>query len=456
MIRAVWALVKIAIVVAVVVWIAERPGTIAIDWMNYKFTFHVGFFLLAMLAIVVLGIIVFSVIKTALDMPKNIARYRDITDKDKGLKALTLGLSAVAAGDAKSAGYQATRAKKFLKSDDALATLLEAQAARLGGSEIDAGRAFIALMDNKDAGFLGVRGLLQSALDCGDFAGALELGHKALEMHPKQAWILQTIYSLEIRAGNWDSARKILYRAEKAAAIPIQRANSDRVAMFLAEADIAKAQGNEELLYQSLVKAHKIDKNFIPTVLRLGRMYLARGKQKAAVSMIEAAWKKQPHPGLMALWNDACPPVTDGDTMIRVRWFEKLLALNPESVEGLQALASVLIDAGLWGEARKHLEKAEEIRPNVNLYKIWARLEDCVTHDDNAVRSWLEKAADAPRERVWICGETGRVYEEWVPISDQGLFNTIVWDFSLGRNNFSNVMIGGQRSLSQALLEAPR
>ena len=455
MIRALWTLVKISIVVAAVVWIAEHPGTIQIVWLEYDMTIHIGFFLFALLVLVVAGIVIFSMVKGALDMPKTLVRYRDMTNKDKGFKALTIGLTAVAAGDAKSASYQAHRARAFLSNDNPLPTLLEAQAARLKGDELEASRAFIALMDNKDAAFMGVRGLLQSALDNGDYKSALELGHRALEDYPKQGWILCIVYDLEIKARNWDSAKKILYRAEKAGAIAVNKAQSDRVAMLLAEAEEFKQLGQEEFFFRALNKAYKFDKNFLPTALRLGRMYIERGKQKAAVSLVEKAWKRNPHPGLVALWAEAYQPPKDNDPMARVRWFEKLLSYNTESVEGLQALANVMIQEGLWGEARKHLEKAETIRPNVSLYKLWARLEERATHDDAEVRSWLEKAADAPRERVWICSETGRIYDEWSPISDQGLFNTIIWDFPQGRSVHSS-LLNAPYHMTAPLLESSK
>lgn len=433
MIRALFTLLKIAIVVAVVVWIAENPGTIEIDWLNYKLTFHIGMFIFALFILVVLGIIIFSLIKGALDLPKTMTRYRDMTNKEKGLKAVTIGLSAVAAGDTKGASYQAKRAQNLLGGENALPKLLEAQAARLRGEEMDASKAFMALMDDKDGSFLGVRGLLQSALDIGDYKGALELGHKALDDYPKQGWILSIVYDLEVRLHNWKSAFQILYRAEKAGVITPEKASSDRVAMLLAQADDAKALGDETQKFRLLQKAYKTNTSFVPAAIRLGRLHIERSKYKAAASLVEKAWKKQPHPSLVSLWEEIYQAKGYEDEMERVRWFEKLLTFNPDSVEGLQALASVMIQEGLWGEARKQLEKAETIRPNVNLYKLWARLEERATHDDKAVREWLEKAADAPRERVWICSATGRVYEEWVPISDQGLFNTIIWDFPQGR-----------------------
>ncbi len=433
MIRTLFTLIKIIIVVAIIVWVAENPGTISIDWLHYKLTFHIGAFLFTLFILVVLGILIFSLIKTVLDWPKTMARYREMTGKEKGLKAVTIGLNAVAAGDSKGASYQAKRAGFFLGENHALAKLLEAQAARLRGEGLEASRAFMALMENKDCSFLGVRGMLQAAIDHGDYNSALEFGNRALKDYPKTGWILAVVYDLEIKARRWDEARHILYRAEKQGVITSEKANSDRVAMLLAQAADAKLEGHEEVMFRSLQKAHRMDPSSIPAVVRLGRMYIERKKHKAAASVIEKTWKEKPHPDLVSVWEEAFRPASDNDPMGRVRWFEKLLSFNPRSVEGLMSLARVLMQEGLWGEARKYLKQAEAIRPNVNLYKLWARLEERATHNHSAARAWLEMAADAPRERVWICNETGRIYEEWVPISDQGLFNTIVWDFPQGR-----------------------
>ncbi len=429
MIRSFLLLFKIVILVAIVIWVAERPGTITIDWLQYKATFHVGFFILLMMFLVLIGIVIFSIIKAFFD----VFNSNSSRNKDKGIKAVTIGLSAVAAGDSKNALYQAQRAKKFLGNKNALAKLLEAQAARLNGGELEAANLFTDLLCNKNAEFLGIRGLLQSALDSGDDKGALELVYRALKLYPRQIWLLQIAYDLEIKLHRWNDANKILDILEKYNAIEHKNANSDRVAMFLAQADIAKENDDFPLMVRNLKKAYRLDNLFIPTITRLGEVYLSQGKRKKVVFMVEKAWKARPHPDLVDLWGRAAPPIRDNDKMAYVRWFEKLLDFVPDSVEGLQALANVLISEGLWGEARRKLERAEEIRPNVNLYRIWARLEERATHDDSAVCAWLEKAANAPLERVWICSKTGRIYDRWSAISDQGLFNTIIWDFPQGR-----------------------
>ncbi|MCB1592501.1 MAG: heme biosynthesis protein HemY [Alphaproteobacteria bacterium] len=454
MIRALWFLVKASVVVAIAVWLADQEGSIVIDWAPYKLTFHVGVFLLALFVLLFLSNLIFSVIKGILDMPKSFQRYRDITNREKGYRALTIGLTAIAAGDSKSASYQAHRARAFLKVEDGLVKLLEAQSARLNGEEEKAGQIFASLLEDKNAAFLGVRGLLQNAMDSGDYAGALELGRKGLAMYPKQTWLLKIVYHLEIRNRDWEAARKTLYRIEKTGEFPVNKANSDRVAMYIAEAEDARARGDEKTHYRALNKAYKCDKRFVPSVMRLGRMYLARGNKAAAASMIEDAWKLTPHPGLVPLWEEAMPRGKQGDTAVRVNWYERLMALNPDHVEGMLAMASVLIQEGLWGEAKKYLKKIDLLQPSVRLYKLWARLEEKSTGNDEAVKIWLEKASDAPREKVWICSETGHVYDDWKPVTDHGYFNTIVWDYPQSRHHDTALRLVSKVS-SEPLLEAP-
>jgi HemY protein len=454
MIRALWFLIKVGVVVAIAVWLAEQEGSIVIDWAPYKLTFHVGLFLFSLFVLLFLSNLLFSVIKGTLDLPKSLRRYKDITDREKGYRALTIGLTAIAAGDTKNASYQAHRARTFLKDEDGLVKLLEAQSARLDGQEAKAGQIFASLLEDKNAAFLGVRGLLQSAMDSGDYAGALELGRKGLSMYPKQAWLLKIVYHLEIRNRDWESARKTLFRLEKTGEIAVNKANSDRVAMYLAEAEDAQSRGDEKELYRNLQKAYKCDRRFVPGVMRLAEMFLKRGNKSAVIGMIEEAWKITPHPGLVPLWDRAAPASKKGDTVARVKWYERLLLLNPENVEGLLAMTDVLIQEGLWGEAKKYLQKADAVGPSVRLYKLWARLEEKSTGNDEAVKIWLEKASDAPREKVWICSETGHVYDRWMPVSDQGYFNTIIWDMPQSRHHDAALRLVSKVS-NEPLLEAP-
>ena len=206
MFRALWFVVKLVLIVALVVWVAERPGNVRLDWVDlqgneFVINVQIGLFLAALIGVCLLSIMIYSVIKGFADFPKSFSNYKEIKAREKGYTALTKGLAAVAAGDTKAANKQAEKARKFLPDDTGLPLLLDAQAARLDGRESDAAESFVALLEDKNASFLGVRGLLQSALDAQDYETAYTLASKALSSYPKQEWVLKIAFDLQVRLG---------------------------------------------------------------------------------------------------------------------------------------------------------------------------------------------------------------------------------------------------------------
>lgn len=436
MLRTLFFFLKIAVLVAIALWVAERPGTVRIEWLDTTVTMHMGVFLLGALGIMLLAMVLFRVLKGLADLPKTMSRYKRETGREKGYRALTLGLTAVAAGDRKAARYQAFRARKFLPDDQGLPRLLEAQAARLNGDENAAAEYFAGLLENKDAAFLGIRGLLQGALEDNDLETARLLADRALELHPKQKWILKIAYDLQIRARDFESALVTLYRAEKAGALPTEKANSDRIAMLLMKSSQHMQSGQPAQAIKEMEKAYSYDKRYIPTIVYLAKAYLLRGQRRKAVKVIEKAWKENTHPDLVTLWLESMPQSKKDNKAGRLKWCARLVTLNTKSAEAHLAVAKTSMDCELWGEARSALNMAEAIRPSARLYKLYAELEERSTHDEIAIKSWLEKAADAPFDRVWICKETGRIYADWSPVAEpHGSFNSIVWDFPASNDN---------------------
>ena len=430
MLKALWFMVKVGLLAALAVWLAELPGEVRVQWSEYTFIIQVGAFMAITAMAMLLAIFCYNVIRTFVDFPRSWRRYVEIRRREKGYRALTLGLTAVAAGDAKSAVQHAQRAGKLMPEDKGLPVLLKAQAARLDGREEDARDHFVALLESKDAAFLGVRGLLQAALDMQHYGKALELARQALKLHPKQPWILTTVYDLEIRQRDWDSARRTLQRAEKFGAIPHERARRDRAAMLLAEADVLAKEGRYKDALKPAKAALAQDEDFAPAVLRVARLSNLAGKRKQAIAMIERAWKRSPHPEFMQVWDALAPRGNAKKAMSRMQWTEQLIKLNEENAISQIEAGRVAMEEGLWGEARSHFRRAEILEPNASLYRALATLEERSAKNEEAALQWLEKANDAAPGRAWVCMETGRIYDQWQPVAlPHGAFNTIRWDF---------------------------
>ena len=454
MIKALWFAVKVGALIALAVWIADRPGTVRIDWVEYTITVHTGLFLLALLAAFLLTLFIYQTIKTFVGLPSSVRRYNEIKAREKGYTALTQGLTAVAAGDTKAAVAQSKKAMKLLDGDTGLPLLLQAQAARLDGREEDARESFVALLEDKDASFLGVRGLLQAALDGGDDKGALALAERALELHPKQGWILKITYDLQLKLQQWYRAEKVLARAEKSGAMSAEKAKSDRVALYLAQAEKDLADGHRADATLMVKKALKLDPGFTPASMMMADVHVKDGAAKKAQTVILKTWKTQPRGALAVYWMGLLDEEKAKDHLAKLRWIEKLLKANGESAAGLRLAGIAATEAGLWGEARGYFARAEELGPSASLYKRWAELEERSTHDEEKVRTLLEKAASAPGDKVWVCRETGNVYERWHPVAQpHGSFNTIVWD--VPSTGGPVVMLSEKAGMAEALIEAP-
>jgi HemY protein len=303
MFRAIWFAVKLGILVAIAVWVANRPGYIEIDWLGYDIRAHIGFVLLVLLIFLLLSLILYRFFLSLFAFSKVWRHYKQQKRRIKGYRALTLGLSAVAAGDAKVASYQAFRMRNLLPEDKGLSLLLEAQAARLKGDNEAARNFFEELMKDKDTAFLGLRGIMLAAIEDGDIEQALSLARKGLSIHPKQPWILRMVYKLELRNHEWVSAEKTLKAARKHKAIGQEQADSDRVALYLFQAGQEQEKGHPGKALSFARKAHRLAPDFSPATVKLTEFYLDAGKKRSAASIVRTAWKNHPHPDLIPLWD---------------------------------------------------------------------------------------------------------------------------------------------------------
>lgn len=428
MLRALWFFLQLSVIVAASVWLISQRGAVDIVWNDYTVSVQIGLFLLALALFIILLFTLYRVFLFLADAPGVFSRKRHEKNRKKGYSALTRGFVALAAGDEKKASALAREVRKLLPDERGLPLLLEAQAARLRGDEGAARGAFEKLLEDEDAAFLGIRGLLKSSLDAGDAQKALSYARAALDKNPKQPWVLKSVYDLELRNRHWVAAHELLPRLRKYKAIAEEEAGRDEIALLMIRAEEDRIAGFDSGWLQKAERAHKIDPAFAPLVLALGDYYLSQNKKGKVIALVEKAWKIAPHPDLAVLWDRLAPEDKASDPLRRLRWFEKLLGLSPDNAESHIAAARAAMEAGLAGEARAHLIMAETLRPAASVYRLRADLEEQTTHSAPAVREWLDKAASAAPDPVWFCAQTGTIYNRWSPVAEpQGLFNTIRW-----------------------------
>jgi HemY protein len=430
MVRAVWFFIQLVAIIAVSVWIIERPGQIVVRFSDYTVTAQLGAGLLVLAVLVLTSLLVYRVLRSIVDFPIFLKRRSDEATRKKGFQALTRGFVAIAAGNAKDANNYARQTKRLLTGETGLPLLLEAQAARLRGDEGKARLIFTELLKDKDAAFFGVRGLLKSALDAQDYETALDHARRALALNPKQPWILRMVYELELHTRRWKAAQATAKKIVRYKAMDPAQVKSNEIAILLHRARQSELNGEKNDALNYIRKAYKLDKFFIPTVLAELKHVMEQGKTRKAKSILQKAWKHSPHPDLLPYWEELAPQNTKRDPMKKLKYYEKILALKPESVEGQLAVARAAIDQSLWGEAKAYLAAAEKIYPVADIYRLRAEIEKRTTKNEEVVHNYLEKASEAPAGKVWYCKKTGHIYDRWSAVAEpHGTFNTIEWGY---------------------------
>jgi len=416
---------SLAVVIAAVVWFSDRPGAVSIEWQGWLIELSVSQLALAAAVALVVLVFIVELVRSAGKAPKKLREWHRTSRRERGYRALTHGMVAVAAGDSKEANRQARRADVLLN-EPPLTMLLSAQAAQLNGDEAAAARYFNNMLDRPETAFLGFRGLLIQAQKNNDRRAALQYAERAYELQPKTPWVLTTMFDLQVGEGRWRAALATLEEAVKRKAIGADIARDRRATVLLGCSAEAEAAGDLSDALRFAQRANTLAPDFLPAVLRTVDIMVRTDKVRPASRIIQNAWVRTPHPALARIYGE----IGDSDDALkRVKRYERLLSFNPEHPESHIALAETALDAELWGEARNHLERAAGDDPSARVCRMMADLEERSGENPESARSWLLRASAAPTDPAWICRDCGAVWDNWAPVcGDCGSLGSQSWE----------------------------
>ncbi len=431
--RALPALVAIALLIAGAVFIADRPGDVAIAWQGWRIDTSVAVVVMAAVVVGVVAAVLFNLLRWIVGGPKAWMRSRRERRRRHGYRALTQGMVAVAAGDAEEAQKLARKADALL-AEPPLTLLLSAQAAQLNGDERAAARYFTAMLERAETEFLGLRGLLIQALKGGDEATALRLTERARTLRPRTPWVLSHLHELQARAGQWAAAEATLIEATRRNALPPPEGKRRQAVTLHENAREADAQGRGGEAMRLEAKALALAPSFAPIVARYAEMLHQRGQARRARRALETAWHATPHPVLAASYRALH---ADELPLARLKRIERLVSFHAGHLESHLALAAAALEARLWGEARRHLTAAGaggEDAAAPRLCRLMAELEEAEHGDHAASHMWLARAAGTDAaDPAWVCGACGSENARWTALCpDCRGFATLAWSGAAG------------------------
>jgi HemY protein len=408
-------------------WLADRPGTVDINWQGNNIHLSVMTLILGFLASLFFLMLLWWLIKNVIIAPGRVSHHMRVKNREKGLDAVSRGLIAVSAGDAALAGKLASKAGRKLHSDS-LSTLLKAQAAQLAGDRTTARRLYEAMLENPETEVAGLRGLYLEARREKEIEAARQFAQKAVERNPRLSWSTQALLEIQSRSGQWSQALKTLDLARKNKKVDKKTANRQRAVLLTAQA-LENEQNDMDTALTQALEAHRLAPDLVPAADVAGRLLATQGHVAKASRILTDTWEISPHPDLALTYAHARPGDSPRDRLTRVK---QLALRTPHNMEGPVAVAEAAIESHDWDEARTALKGLLDNQPTERVCTLMARIEGGEFGDKGRVREWLARAVRAPKDPSWTAD--GYVSEHWAPVSPiTGRLDAFEWKVPVER-----------------------
>lgn len=427
MIRVVVFLVIVGLLALGVAWLADRPGQVSITWLGYQIETSVMVAIAGIAALVSIAMLLIALIRVLWRSPRIVADATRRRRTNKGLRAISRGLVAIGAGDARAAQRHRAEAERYASSEP-LTLLLRAQAAQLSGDRRNAEAAFRAMAERGETKLLGLRGLYIEAQRHEDSKAARLFAEEAAKSAPTLPWAAEATLAYRCAAGDFEGALRVIEVNLANRLIDKKTYRRQRAVLLTAQA-LASEEQDRDRAKALVLEAVTLAPELVPAAALAARFVSEPGETRRAARIIEKAWKANPHPELA----DAYAYLRIGDSARdRLQRIEKLSALRPGHVEGQIALARAAIDATEFALARRTLEgllyssrsfsaAQDEERgaagsgPTQRVLVLMAELEEREHGDEGRAREWMTRAVRAPRDPAWTAD--GYVSDRWMPVS---------------------------------------
>jgi len=433
-----WSIIKVAVFIALVaaasfaaIYLLELDGGVRIVMAGQEINLTP---LMAVIALALLVIAIYVLLKLASLLiavlrfingdETAISRYFDRNRQEKGYRALSEGMMALASGEWNTAISKAARAERLLRKP-ALTNLLTAQAAEMSGDRAKAEEVYKRLVKNEKTRFVGVRGIMRQKLSQGDTDTALKLAETAFSLKPRHEEVQDTLLKLQAKAEDWAGARRTLRAKLKYGSMPRDVYKRRDAVLALTEAKDVLDAGKTVEAKEEAIEANRLSPDLVPAAVMAARGYIADGSKRHATRIVRKAWDAQPHPDLAAVFAEIEPDESPAD---RLKRFQKLLKIHPDHRESRLVDAELHIAAEDFPGARRALGSLAEDEPDARALTIMAAIERGEGSSDAVVKGWLARALSAPRGPQWVCESCHHIHSEWVPVCENcQSFDTLSW-----------------------------
>ena len=408
MIRLLFFFVLLAVLAYGGMLLIQHPGHVDMNWFGYQIQTSAA---LLVIAVAIAAVVAWVVIRIVVGLPSFVRLAARQRRREKGYTALSRGLVAVGAGDARGATRASAQASRYLK-DDSLALMLEAQAANLGGNLGGGGRAYQALAQREETRTLGLRGLFAEASRRGDDEAARHFAAAAHKSAPLP-WSAQAVLEHQAGASAWEHALATVETSIAGKLVHKETGERQRAVLETAIAYDKEGTAPDAALAFARA-AMKRAPDLAPPIVLAARLLSRRGDIRKAAKLVERAWPQCQHPDIAQAYLDVRPGDSTTDRLARAKTLMGISSFDPISRVTVARAALANTDFAAARAAMAPLV-GEGKRPTVRMCLLMAEIEEAEHGDIGQWREWLARASRATLDPVWVAD--GTVYEHWSPVS---------------------------------------
>lgn len=417
----VFFLTKLAIstgLVYLAYWIPGKQKT-TLSFVDYMVDIETGRLAACVIIIVILGHYLFKFARFLINLPERTRAYleerrlsRSKTNAWDSYVALAAGETGVAIDLAEQAYYQ----DPF----NLFAKVVSAQASLQNHDEQGAEIKFQGLLTSPSTRFFGLQGLIQLKQKQHRDGEVYSLLKDALSVRPKSIWTLNQLLAFVIREGDFDKATEIINKLRDCKELSKERALQQQGVLHYLKAKQALTKNmfeiDREKAESELYMALKLAPQLTAASLDLALLYAQTNRFSKAQSCLMKGYAIFPHVDYLLVLkkltvNKAQQPFTPMD---RYQFAEEMVSSHSELPQSHIILASLALDAQLWGQARFHLNLLGEKQRTQSYYRLLGELEskESPMNVERATKA-LEEGMNAPIDPQWVCHTCHSSQNHW-------------------------------------------
>ncbi len=396
-----------AFISSLAMWFSNNNGKVVIEWFGWQVTTSPSFFIISLILIFFLIYILFSLLISLYNIPKNSLLKIKKRKMNNAIESLNEGVIASFYGNKKEVFKNLNIAKKSLNNSPLL-ILLELQSSLYRGDKNNTFTLLTKMLKIKVLKPLAIKSLITFSLQTKDKSLFNNILNESLDKRINFSWIKKDVFNFCVQNNNWNDLSNYL---QKKVSIK-NKTNKDILSIVYYQIAMGhymlKEKNNAKLF---LKKALKLN-NFFPPFMELYcKLNLAKNKNEL-IKVLKKYWLINPNPNIEKCIENS---FKDSDALYKLKVISKILVKNSHLYYKYLILGKFKYKAKIWGSSKSDLKKSISLMPSKDAYYFLYKIEENLNANEVLTQEFKSLYYNSTNSNYWKCSNCNLNYSSWYP-----------------------------------------